>query len=126
MIHVSCLQNGVGRSGHQLKDLFTSIALAEIIGGEAVYNETWERQLILPAVGVRRELAERQKGYQYKIRYAPRQRYFGGAAIEDVLALKAKMEIFPGESEDVLLEIVRVFRIYPYQLHNWSRQGLIE
>ncbi len=41
-------QNGAGRSGHQLKDLFSSVTLALAVGADAIFDASWANQEILP------------------------------------------------------------------------------
>jgi hypothetical protein len=114
-------QNGAGLSGHGLKDLFSSVAMAEIFGAEAVYDESWNNQSIIPAEHAEMLLAS-QDDFKRAAIIRRRKKFWTGIPFKELAAAR---EIFDGMEDGGLLTLTNVFRIQPYQVDNWERKGLI-
>lgn len=105
-------QNSHGRSGHQLKDLFTSVILGELLGLETVFGSSWQKQSLLPAVPWEQPRATRA------LRMPLPQNAWDGISFEQFQEITRTVKAKRNDS--VLFVFSGVCRIHLSQLHAWE------
>ncbi|MEM9282885.1 MAG: hypothetical protein AAGA96_13745 [Verrucomicrobiota bacterium] len=124
-LHFDYRQEGWGRSGHALKDLFTSCILAELMEGHATFNESWRDQAIVPWEHIATLLSAPLSDYDKVIIHRPEKHHWHGISFEAFTEFRDSLFKCLGRSNRVQVRISGVFRIHLYQVHNWEHRGWI-
>ena len=117
-------QKSGGRSGHRLKDLFTAAVVAQLCGGQATFHQGWQRQEIIPVVGIREQLADAPSGIE-PIKYQASSGGWGGMPFEEVTRLLDWIETKRVTGKTTFIQLTGLCRIHLFQIHNWELNGLI-
>ncbi|MEM7791154.1 MAG: hypothetical protein AAF546_07125 [Verrucomicrobiota bacterium] len=125
-IYFSYHHDGNGRSGHALKNLFTSVILAEIMAGRTVFNETWRTQNILPESGVRRILldVDRAKCAEFEFRHHKKQ--WEGISYDEFRRFVAWVLERRKRFRNTLIELRGIFRIHLSQVYVWEIENKLK
>ena len=115
--------NSGGRSGHVLKDIFTSVILGELFGLTATYGKAWEKQKLLPVENVQRLLPRPTIALKSHQLCLPNKKcQWDGISFREVETLRQQVANVPGR---VRFELSGVTRIHLSQVHCWETQGLV-
>jgi len=127
VLHIAYRQNGKGRSGHRLKDLFTSVTLSEALGSaDPAYDESWAGVVLFDPKNVKAALRPRRDDYQFVFELRPDCDHWGGIGPEKFRALKRLLSSAMASKVPVLLVLSGVFRLHLSQLHSWGIRGWVE
>lgn len=110
-------QNGMGRSGHALKDLFTSVILSEIFNLQLIGGPRWKRISIIRFPPTNRSRAI----WRVHLRLA-HPRWDGISKVE---FLRLADELRENHSPDTLFVLHGVYRIHLWQVHQWELDGTL-
>ena len=105
-------QTSGGRSGHQLKDLFTSVILGELFNLETFFGDSWQKQSLLsniPPIGTIPSQT---------IRLNIKRQAWDGISFEEFQKISRTIE--PRRGDDTLFVFSGVCRIHLCQLHEWE------
>ena len=126
MLFVSYNQNSGGRSGHKLKDLFTSVILAHALKSGCVIHPTWKKQKFLPFKRVSQVLLPRRPDYDRIYNFHSPKRYWGGIPKEEIKAFLAVGKALLACQGDTIINLSNVYRVHLSQLHSWENEGICE
>ena len=119
-------QDSGGRSGHVLKDLFSSVVVARLFGGSVAYNESWERQSLLPLAGVKQVLDTKTPfSDDTTLVVRPKVDFWGGLSFGHLLQFEKWLEENVKRGRNTCVQLRGVFRIHLSQVHNWELQKRI-
>jgi len=122
MVDLVYLQNGRGKSGHCLQDLFSSVNLACALGVQAVYHPCWDRQSILPVDGIRETLG-RFKAYEQKLDYAVAEALWEGIDSAEFNRIRQFIDLLDASGRKSLLCINSVYRLHLGQVYTLEQAG---
>lgn len=105
-----------GRNGHKLKDIMSVFILSFFLNNCKVYfHNSWRKQNILNNISLEKVSNNKNKNYKEK--------YFIDQIKEwrgiDYDTFQNTLEIINDLDDETLVVFKKVFRIHPYQLHNW-------
>ena len=105
-------ENSGGRSGHQLKDLFTSVILGELLNLKTVYGNSWKQQSLLPHVPLDTIIAT------HVVQIQSDEKAWDGISFERLQEITRTVE--EKRKADTLFVLSGVCRIHLHQLHSWE------
>ena len=105
-------QNSGGRSGHQLKDLFTSVILGELLNLKTVYGNSWQEQSLLPHISLDPVIAS------HLVEIQNHEKSWDG--ISFVRLQEIALMVREKRKADTLFVLSGVCRIHLHQLHSWE------
>ena len=121
---ISYIQSSRGRSGHALKDLFTSVILGELLNLDPLYTESWEHQKIVPISRVRSCFAETPNSNIVEL--SPQNaKFWDGIPFSQFERIQEIVNSHR-KSSDVLFTLRRVTRIHITQVYRWEEEGYVE
>ena len=111
----------LGRSGHSLKDLFTSIILGKLLNAKAVRSPYWYQQALIPADNFKAFLPEPSANFEQVV-FRRSNSYWGGIGWAEFKKFRAYFKRLP---ENCRVRISGVYRIHLCQVKNWEDAGLV-
>lgn len=105
------------RSGHILKDLFTTVIIAEIFNLKVIYNLDWKRQQLLLDLPI-----DSKKYGQKVVDIYLEENKWDGISLDDFRLLREEIE----SADDETCFVCRgTYRIHLDQLHRWELDGFV-
>jgi len=111
-----------GRSGHQLKDLFTSVILAKLLNGRAVRSRFWNYQSLFSQENVGQVLSRPESGIP-QVNFCRPRKFWRGIDWKEFLSFQSYFNSLPDRCR---ISISGVYRIHLCQVKNWEDAGRIE
>ena len=111
----------LGRSGHALKDLFTSVILAKLLNARVVRSPYWHKQALISAENFEAFLPQPSANFAQVV-FRGSKFYWGGISWAE---FKKFRDYFHGLPEDCRVRISGVYRIHLCQVKNWEDDGLV-
>jgi len=123
MLDIIYFQNGRGKSGHCLQDLFSSVTLACALDVGVAYHPSWDRQSILGVENIKSVLNQ-PAFYGRQVNYACREPAWPGITLEEFDRIRRFAEALKISAKPTQLVIHSVIRVHLSQLHDWELAGL--
>lgn len=122
MREIHCNSIRRGRSGHVLKDLFTTLIMQRLLGARAVRSRYWQEQKLISSANVNCLLPAPRVNILKVAFYQPRN-FWQGINWNEFEKFKMHFSRLP---DPCRVTISSVYRIHLHQVKNWEDNGKIE